>query len=344
MKNLKKIFAILCCSVFAMTCATLFSGCDILGILLNSSEPYTSESSPSENSGDGMEVTNSGVIVSSANGLKKLINQINDNELSNEVKIQLSADINMQGIDYTPIYEFSGEFDGMGHKISNLQLPLDGASIQLTDGNWVGYTVTSIGFISSAYNATIRNLTLENVSVDLDTDKEIFVGAVVGYAVGVVIEDCSVSSVMKVDVTHANVGVRNISGVAGVVGYSLDAKTENVSVNCEIEYTANSYEAFVGSVLGVGNVRVQDCTITLDISFVGDRYGHTGSVIGMERTPENVILASMYGSTVRGTLYIDNPSGYDWGEVGQGYLYDPETRELLDVEAFNTIDVTKTKA
>ena len=119
---------------------------------------------------------------------------------------------------------------------------------------------------------------------------------------------------------------------------------KNTVINSMIDYTANSYEAFVGSVLGVGNVRVYDCAIVLNISFVGDMYGHTGSIIGMERTPEEVTLACMYDSNVSGKIYVDNAWGYDWGEVGQGYLYDPETRERLDVNEYNTISVEKTYA
>ena len=110
-----------------------------------------------------------------------------------------------------------------------------------------------------------------------------------------------------------------------------------------IDMDDSEVEEFVGAVLGVGNVRIHGCEITLDISFIGDMYGHTGSVIGMERTPEGITLASMYDSIVKGKLYIKNSRGYDWGEVGQGYFYDPETREILDVESCNEINVQKTK-
>ncbi len=47
---------------------------------------------------------------------------------------------------------------------------------------------------------------------------------------------------MDITVTHKNIGSHNISGVAGLVGYSLDTYAENVIVDCVIEYSANSYD------------------------------------------------------------------------------------------------------
>ncbi len=280
------------------------------------------------------------VIVSTAGELLDLVNKLNNGNISKDITVELGADIDMQGVRYTPIYEFRGVFDGKGYKISNISLALDGALVSLTDGNWVGYTVNTIGFIGSAYDATIKNLTLENVTATYHSSKEIFLGALVGYADGIQIENCSVSSDFEVSLTHQT--YLDISGVSGLVGYSLDAHASEVTVCCKIDYTADSYEAFVGSMLGVGNIRIYDCNIQLDISFVGTQFGHTGSIIGMERTPSDVTLACMYGSTVTGKLYIDNPSGYDWGEVGQGYFYDPESGNTLDVLEHNEIEVEKT--
>lgn len=282
------------------------------------------------------------ILIYTAEELLDVIAKLNSGEIANDAQIRLKDDIDLEGIDFTPIYEFRGLFDGNEHIISNVVLPLDGATISLTDGNWVGYTVTSIGFFGSAYDAKITNLTLENVTANYDTNKEIFVGALVGYTEGLIVENCFVNSTFDITVTHENVGVRNISGVAGLIGYSLDAHVENTEIDTTIDYTANSYEAFAASVLGVGNVRVQSCTILLDISFVGDVYGHTGSIIGMERTPDEVRLACMYDSIVSGTLNINNPYGYAWGAVGQGYLYDPDTREIVNVDEYNSIDVTIT--
>lgn len=282
------------------------------------------------------------ITVSSPEELVALANKINSGELSGRLCIRLGADIDMAGIAYTPIKEFRGVFDGCGHKISNLTLPLDGATISLTDGNWVGYTVTTVGLFGSAYDSTIKNLTLENVSAVYNTTTEVFIGALVGYSVGVVVDNCSVSSDFELAVNHSSISAKSISGISGLIGYSLGAYTKNTTVNTEITYSANSYEAFVGAVLGVGNVCVRDSVINLDISFVGTRYGHTGSVIGMERTPDEatiITVSSMYGSTVTGTLRIDNPSGYAWGEVGQGWFQHPDTREIQDLAEHNTIRV-----
>ena len=278
--------------------------------------------------------------VQSASEYVELVDRINSGEVENNIHIHLGADIDMSGIEYHPIEEFRGVFDGNGHTISNITFALEGASLNVTDGNWVDYGITAIGLIGSAYDVTVKDLNIVNAVFDCQTSGEIFAGTLVGYAVGVVIEDCSISVVMNVLIEHQGVQEHNISGVAGVIGYSLGAYTQGVTVNCYIDYTANSYEAFVGAMLGVGNVVIQDCIIELDIKFTGTVYGHTGAIIGMERTPEGIILASIFDSAVRGTVEINNGRGYAWGLVGQGYFYHPTNGDVMEVEEYNEVDVT----
>lgn len=357
MKNFKHLLVF---ALIFVLIASMMTSCDLLAMFSNDEDVKTNEGTDDATTTTTVPPTTTTttqivdpdpepdpkdegfILIYTAEELLDVIAKLNSGEIANDAQIRLKDDIDLEGIDFTPIYEFRGLFDGNEHIISNIVLPLNGATISLTDGNWVGYTVTSIGFFGSAYDATITNLTLENVTANYETNKEIFVGALVGYTEGLIVENCFVNSTFDITVTHESVGVRNISGVAGLIGYSLDAHVENTEIDTTIDYTANSYEAFAASVLGVGNVRVQSCTILLDISFTGDRYGHTGSIIGMERTPENIRLACMYDSIVSGTLNINNPYGYAWGAVGQGYLYDPDTREFLDLEAHNSIDVTIT--
>ena len=284
------------------------------------------------------DIHDTDLTVNTADELIDVISKINSGEISNKCKITLGADIDMRGIPFTPILEFRGLFDGNGYKISNITLPAEGATIYLTDGNWVGYSVQAIGFIASAYDATVKNLALENVNASYDTTTEIFIGALVGYTEGLIVEDCYVSSNFDITVTHPTVKARNISGVSGLVGYSLDAYTEKVTVDCYIDYEANSYEAFLGSMLAVGNIVIENCDITLDIAFIGSRYGHSGYLVGMERTPDGVTLATIYNSRVNGNLYVDNPSGYAWGEIGQGYFYHSDGSRLV-IEDYNEINV-----
>ncbi len=359
MKKLLKLLGI----VLLISCTLLFAGCEILEQLKESSSETTDETpnktpeeKPEEQPEDpvGPEdpyepetpkndgVVEDGVVtVYTADALLALIDSINSGEVDNTITIQLGADINLFELDFTPIYEFRGTIDGKGYSISNISLPIDGAIVESTDGNWVGYDIIYIGFISSAYDATIRDLTLDGVRFDEETEEQIFVGALVGYTEGIVITNCTVSSEIYAGVFHPEVGYRDISGMSGLIGYSLDAHVENTTIDCLIDYTANSYEAFAGSVLGVGNVRVRSCEIKLDIRFSGEMYGHTGYIIGMERTLEDVTRASMYDSKVNGTLNVNNPWGYAWGAVGQGYLYNPETGDFQDLEADNVeINIT----
>ena len=281
------------------------------------------------------------IVISTAEELRKLADDINQGTISGRCEVNLGDNIDMQGVSFSPIVNFRGLFDGKGYKISNLTLPKTGADISLTDGNWVGYHVEAIGLFGSAYDAIVINLTLENVNATYDTEDEIFVGALVGYAEGITVKNCTVSSSFDIQVSHTNVTVKNISGISGLIGYSLEAYIEDVTVDSKIDYEANSYEAFTGAVLGVGNVVIEACDITLAISFVGTTYGHTGSLIGMERTPDGVAVTTIHNSKIRGTLYIDNPMGYSWGEVGQGYFYHQDLT-ILNVRQYNDVLVEVT--
>ena len=273
------------------------------------------------------------VTVSTADDLLSTISKLNSGEISKYSTIELGDDIDLSGKSFTPIKEFCGTFDGKGYKISNISLPLSGASINVTDGNYRTYDITAIGFIASAYDATIQNLTLDGITVEFNTDINVFVGALVGYADGVSIADCTVNSTM--DVT---VGYSGTSGVSGLIGYSLDTYAEIVEIDCNIRYTGNSTEAFAGAILGSGNIRIDYATVVLDISFTGDNYGHTGYIIGMERTPHGVDLSSAHNSDFTGTLTVDNGSGYCYGAIGQGA--ESTISQMTSTAYNNTVNVT----
>ena len=272
------------------------------------------------------------VTVSTADDLLDTISKLNSGEISKYSTIELGDDIDLSGKSFTPINEFCGTFDGKGHTISNISLSLSGKSMTITDGNYSSYDITAIGFIGSAYDATIRGLTLDGVTADINTTKNIFIGALIGFADGVTVEDCTVNSTFDVTVND-----NGTSGVSGLIGYSLDASTNGVSVDCNMIYTGNSTEAFAGAVLGVGNIRVQGGNIVLDISFTGSHYGHSGYLIGMERTPAGVTLTGVNGATISGSITVKNASGYCMGSIGQGASY---TIDEIENSGKNTIDVT----
>ena len=275
------------------------------------------------------------VSVSDALGLMFVIDQINSGEYENDITIRLEDNIDMDGVEFTPIHEFRGTIDGNGKTISNITLTENGASVSVRDGNGSEYNAMAIGFIGKAYGVTVRDLTLDSVMADISTAQNIYIGALAGYADGIVIEDSTITSNLALKET----GRAGTTGVAGVIGYSLDALMERVNVDATIDHTAQSGESHTGAILGAGNVRIHNCTIDLAVKFIGQSgAGHAGWLIGREYTDADVDCATLRDSTVTGTFEASDCM-YAWGAVGQGYFY-IEHGEQIDIYEHNAkIDV-----
>jgi len=131
--------------------------------------------------------------------------------------IKLASDIDLGNLAWDTIGRnhddegndpFSGTFDGQGHTVYNLKIYIEDNKRD------------SVGFIGSAKNATIKGLTIENVSINADY----FVGAIVGKLTSGEIYDCHVKG--DIDI----VARRNYA--AGIVGdgyYTM----ENCSVTAD---------------------------------------------------------------------------------------------------------------
>jgi hypothetical protein len=130
---------------------------------------------------------------------------------------KLIADIDLNGITWTPIgtygsnlstTAFVGTFDGNGHKIKNL--------------TYNDTSKTNVGLFGYIYNATVKNLIIENASI---TAKQ-YVGALSGGAKN--------STVEKVGVRNSNLSAVIDTSYAYVGGLIGDAVADNTSANVMI--------------------------------------------------------------------------------------------------------------
>jgi len=274
--------------------------------------------------------------VANADQFVSLINRINSGEVANNVTINITGDIDMIGVSFTPIKEFRGVIEGNGWCIMNVELTANGEYVNVTDGNGTTYNSMMVGIISKAYGVSVRSLNLDNINANITTSGNMYIGALAGYADGLVVEDCTVSSILVLNET-SNPGS---TGVAGLVGYSRDALVQGVTLSARIDHTARSGESHTGAVLGAGNVRIHDCTIDLEITFVEESgAGHVGWLAGREYTDLDVDVSTLQGSTVTGT-FSAKTNWYAWGAVGQGYFYLEHGGAAMDLEQYNTrIDV-----
>ena len=153
-------------------------------------------------------------------------------------QVTLEADIDLAGIEWTPIgvrgRAFKGEFIGNGHTISNLTIT--SLTDKMTDAR--GYEAC-VGFFGYAEDAVIRGITLENINISIpkrNKAESLYVGAVAGsmFAVnrGIEISECKATgniSVSSDDLVFAMTG--------GIVG-GFDANYKGTYYRMSLLYSA----------------------------------------------------------------------------------------------------------
>ena len=141
--------------------------------------------------------------------------------------VKLMDDINLAGINWTPIGNttnyFWGTFDGGNHTISNMMIDVNTPD-----------TDQFLGLFGGIKNAVIKNLTMENVSITA-VGKKVRAAAVVGIA------DSDKATPSIVDLAFQNITVSgctidveaasSTALVGGVVGYSYPANMSGINVS-----------------------------------------------------------------------------------------------------------------
>ena len=167
-------------------------------------------------------------------------NKVNAGASYSGMTVKLTADIDISERAWTPIgaaYRdkidanakvFQGTFDGQGHKITGLTntgFKISSVYSGKNDTTPHEYKEYVFGLFGSVYNATIKNIVMANVNIDLACDEKEkvvgdSVGAIVGFAAGdettgATIENCKVLSGSIV----------GYDAVAGIIGRTYSAKT-----------------------------------------------------------------------------------------------------------------------
>lgn len=194
-------------------------------------------------------------------------------------RYRLEADIDLGDAPWEPI-PFSGELDGGGHTLLNLQVESTDELIRTTvDGNRLKYDTVFAGLFSVAENASIHDLTLLNAKVTVTTEAHCFIAALCGYAHNCTFENITLSCRNTLNCAGVN------EGVGGLMGYCYDSETQNCTVNAQLVFTDTNREvdceSFVGGIYACGCGRIFDSSVTLRgyASIYG--YAHSGGFVGM---------------------------------------------------------------
>ena len=240
--------------------------------------------------------------ITSAAKLKQLADKVNNDGANFAGQtITLLADIDLNNVEWTSIgtedKPFTGTFDGNGHTIKNLTV----VETEAKEGK------AFIGFFGYAKNATIKDLTFENVYLNiacLDIDhSQGHIGAVAGSLEGTsTIENVTVKGDIKVESTvtangasrvavvaggnsYGNVTMRNVHVIAnegsylkannnvGALAGQLQGKSVFVECSSNIDVTGTKF--FAGGIIGLaaGDQTFTKCRTTGNVTITAGREG-----------------------------------------------------------------------
>ena len=290
--------------------------------------------------------------VSSAEGLEQFAAEIiaGNNVAAADATIVLGGDIDLNDLtrsralasNWTPVgteaKPFTGTFDGNGYTISNLTL----VESEAKEGK------AFIGFFGYAKNATIKNVTFENVYINipcLDIDhSQGHIGAVAGSLEGTsTIENVTVKGDIQVYATqdangasrvavvaggnsYGNVTMKNVHVIAnegsylkannntGALAGQLQGKTVYENCSSNIDVTVNKF--FAGGIVGLAgtNDKFINCHTTGNISVVAGREGRAndhyrvGGIAGGWSDGKNNVL-TLENCSYTGTISGKNADG-----------------------------------
>ena len=257
--------------------------------------------------------------VYNAEGLKNIAELVNE-EWKLGINITLTADIDLKGIDWTPIGKddnkaYTGTFDGNGKTITGLtvtgsykyaglfgDIDENGTvknvvleDVQITSDNSSGYAG---GVAGDSWG------TIENCSVSGSVSGTTFAGGVVGSQRGGSITGCNSSATVK--------GVIFAGGIAGETnsGASLTGCYATDDVTVENDGTNNSH---AGGVVGYnGGGTLTACYATGSVTGSGSGTIYVGGVTGSN---DSGILTACYHA--KGT--VSGPGGATGGVAGRNY-------------------------
>ena len=221
-------------------------------------------------------------------GLRNVAKLVNE-EWKLDINITLTGDINLTGIDWTPIgkgynHQYTGTFDGGNYTITGLAVT--------GSDQYAGL----FGHIGSG--GTVKNVTLKDVKIESNHSSG-NVGGVAGWSYGN-IEYCSVSG-----------SVSSNSTAGGVVGYQSDGAITGCNSSATVKGMVRA-----GGVAGATNsgVSLTGCYATGSVSVENNTTSaaYAGGVVGSNGESSTLTACYATGSVTgsgSGTIYTGGVTG-----------------------------------
>ena len=247
----------------------------------------------------GYKEVDGGYEIYSAQGMQWLAEQVNGGNDFSGKTVTLTADINLEGIEWTPIgtenNPFAGKFDGGSKTISNLNVNSPEEAFKGLFGRLVD-------------PGTISNININNAIVKGYDE----VGAIVGSAYTGTVSNCHVNGDIVIE-GHYHVGGITGYGYAPISGCSVIGYAGSYVKGT---YKENNFEGdAVGGIIGYaaekGNAEakvISECSATIDV--IGTR--KVGGIVGQCGKDANV-----YGCTFSGNVATNADETYIAGNAGK---------------------------
>ena len=248
---------------------------------------------------NGYYVADGAYAVSDVEGLVNIAEAINDGTVAADANIELTGNIDLNELatravasNWTPIgtseNPFTGTFDGKGYTIKNLAL----VESEAKEGK------AYIGFFGYAKDATIKNVTFENVYINipcLDIDhSQGHIGTVAGSLEGTsTIENVTVKGDIKVEATQTANGASRVAVVAGGNSYgNVTIKNVHVIANDGSYLKANNNTGAIAGQLQ-GKTVYENCSSNIDVTV--NKF-FAGGIVGLAGTNDKFINCHTTGN------------------------------------------------
>lgn len=179
---------------------------------------------------------------------------------------------------------FMGHFDGNGYAISNLT---------------INSNERVVGLFGIAYNASVKNLRIENLTINAERDRSLFVGGIFGRYEGNWKADELYITGCHVDGKITTSGKLNaeIGGMVGCLNIAMNTALVN-NCRCDIDITATAVTyQYAGGL--IGNVStgadINKCVVTGSVygETTGDSSSYTGGVVARLRYNDWIGVSSL---------------------------------------------------
>ena len=281
---------------------------------------------------------NNSYTVNTKDGLQQLVKDLKwpDDHAILSADITLDSDVDLQGVDWTPIgtssqSPYTGIFDGDGHKISGLNATTasqySGLFGYIKDATVKHLTLEAPAVSCSSYNgyaggvaAYMQNSIIENCQVSDGsiscTDDTSTAGGIVGY-VHIHYTETDNNVVKNCQVSGVTISAQNAGGVAGTTS-GKNSRIENCKVSgCNIgSNVSDGVMSYVGGIAGSNSSTVKNCLAQKN-TINADGNGRAGGVVGWTTNPEgSTVSCGSTGNTITATV---TPDGSAAGGV-VGYM------------------------